>query len=167
MEISSFTDRILQYLHIIKCPVNPPLIPCCPCLRTRRTSPLARGGEFPFTLVPGLLITTPPFISPSTPSHPTHGSSYNVYIDDISNTIVLVWHSYIGEAWSGGNKSELLTLLHDFFNCPLKKRGSEKWMTHPSCMSPHFFTLLFSCAKIATLFGMWGASAECTRSMLG
>jgi hypothetical protein len=30
MEISSFTDRILQYLHIIKCPVNPPLTPSCP-----------------------------------------------------------------------------------------------------------------------------------------
>jgi hypothetical protein len=30
MEISSFTDHILQYLHIIKCPVNPPLASCCP-----------------------------------------------------------------------------------------------------------------------------------------
>ncbi len=46
----------------------------------------ARGGEFPSTLVPGLLTTAPPFTSPPTPSHPTHRLSYNVYIDDINNT---------------------------------------------------------------------------------
>jgi hypothetical protein len=56
------------------------------CLLTWRTSPLARGGEFPSTLVPGLLTTAPPFTSSPTPSHPTHRSSYNVYINDINNT---------------------------------------------------------------------------------
>jgi hypothetical protein len=52
----------------------------------REHSYLARSGEYPSTVVPSLLTTAPPFTSSPTPSHPTHRSSYNVYIDDINNT---------------------------------------------------------------------------------
>ncbi len=70
-----------------KIPCQPaPLLPAAPSLFTWRTSPLAPGGEFPSTLDPGLLTTAPPLTSFLTPSHPTHRSSYNVYIDDINNT---------------------------------------------------------------------------------
>jgi hypothetical protein len=85
-EILSFTDRILQYLHIINARLTCPLLPATPLLLTWRTSLCARGGELPSTLVPGLLTTAPPFTSSPTPSHPTHRSSYKVYIDDINNT---------------------------------------------------------------------------------
>jgi hypothetical protein len=77
---------MLQYLHIINAHPSRPLLPATPCLLTWRTSPLARGGEFLSTLVPGLLTTAPPLASPFTFSHPTHRSSYNVYIEDINNT---------------------------------------------------------------------------------
>ncbi len=86
IKILSFTDRMLQYLHIINaCPTRP-LLPATPCLLTWRTSPLSHGGEFPSTIVPGLLTTTSPLASPFTLSHQTHRSSYNVNIDDINNT---------------------------------------------------------------------------------
>ncbi len=65
---------MLQYLHIIN--AHP----------SRPVALLARGGEFLSTLVPGLLTTAPPLASPFTLSHPTHRSSYNVYIDDMNNT---------------------------------------------------------------------------------
>jgi hypothetical protein len=63
-----------------------PLLPTALCLLTWRTSSLACGGEYPSTLVPGLLTFAPPFASPPTLSHPPYRSSYNVYIDDINNT---------------------------------------------------------------------------------
>ncbi len=46
---------------------------------------LVASGKYPSTLVPGLLTTASPFTSSPTASHPTHRSSYNVYIDDINN----------------------------------------------------------------------------------
>jgi hypothetical protein len=67
-KILSFTDCILQYLHIINARPTHPLFLATLSLLTRRTSLLARGGEFPSTLVPGLLITAPPLASPFTPS---------------------------------------------------------------------------------------------------
>jgi hypothetical protein len=86
IKISSFTDRILQYLHIINTRPTRLLLPATQCLLFWRTSSLARGGEFLSTLVPDLLTTAPPLASPFALSHPTHRSHYNVYIDDISNT---------------------------------------------------------------------------------
>jgi hypothetical protein len=69
-EISSFTDHILQYLHIISCPIQSnPLLPATPCLLSLRTSFFARGGVYPSTLVPGLPTTIPPFASSPTLSH--------------------------------------------------------------------------------------------------
>ncbi len=86
-KISSFTDHILQYLHVINaCPTRPLLLLPCVYLLGEPAFLLSRGGEFPSTLVPGLLTTAPPLAGPFTPSHPTHRSSYNVYIDDINNT---------------------------------------------------------------------------------
>jgi hypothetical protein len=97
IKILSFTDRILRYFHIINaCPTRP-LLPTAPCLLTWRTSPLARSGKFPSTLVPGLLTTAPPLASPFTPSHPTHRSSYNVYRDVSTTLAVLAWHTSLSD----------------------------------------------------------------------
>jgi hypothetical protein len=46
---------------------------------------LSYGGEYPSTLVRGLLKTAPPFASSTTLSQPPR-SSYNIYIDNINNT---------------------------------------------------------------------------------
>jgi hypothetical protein len=71
-ENSSFTDHILQYLHIIYCLIQfNPLPIIIPFLLTWRTSFFARDGEYPSTLVPGRLTTAPHFASLPTLSHPT------------------------------------------------------------------------------------------------
>ncbi len=56
-----------------------------PALLTWRASFLARGDEFPSTLVSGLPTTAPPLgFYPSLPFAP-HSSYYIIYIDDINN----------------------------------------------------------------------------------
>ncbi len=72
-EISLFTDYsyITIFTHYLMPHPTQPLAHRTPCLLTWRTSFFACGGEYPFTLVPGLLTTAPPFASLPTLSHPT------------------------------------------------------------------------------------------------
>ncbi len=48
-----------------------PLVLCYPVFTYLENQLLARGGEYPSTLVPGLLTTAIPFASSPTLSHPT------------------------------------------------------------------------------------------------
>ncbi len=46
-EILSYTDSVLQYLHIIKCPVNPPLASCCPMFTYLENQPSCSWWRIP------------------------------------------------------------------------------------------------------------------------
>jgi hypothetical protein len=87
----------LQIIHcniytLIYCLFQPnPLLPAILCLLIWRTSSFARGGEYPTTLVPGLLTNAQPFASSPTLSHPT--DQVTIFTKTTSTTpAVLVWH---------------------------------------------------------------------------
>jgi hypothetical protein len=93
VEISSFTDHILQYSYVVERSTQPnPLPLIAPSLLTWRTSLLAHGGEYQSTLVSGLLTTAPPFASSPTLSHPEDQVTVFTYMTSTTSA-VLVWHS--------------------------------------------------------------------------
>jgi hypothetical protein len=51
-KISSFTDRILQYLHIIKFLINPPLTPCYPVFTYLENQPSCLWWRIPIHSCP-------------------------------------------------------------------------------------------------------------------
>ncbi len=85
-KISSFTDRILHYLHVIKCPINPPLTPCYPVFIYLENQPSCSWWQIPIHSCPWSADNCLTLYQSPTPSIPTHRSSYNVYLDDINNT---------------------------------------------------------------------------------
>ncbi len=65
---------------------NPPPAPCYPMFTFLENQPSCSWWRIPIHSCPWSVDNCPPFARPVILSHPTHRSSYNVYIDNISNT---------------------------------------------------------------------------------